>query len=297
MVDTQRITDNTLLFTSDAMLVNAGLVMHEGRVILVDSMVRPTDVHMIRNFLEERNLPLDYIVNTHWHSDHCYGNRMLKAEETQCVAHQLHSETLARERNMFKPGKPAPLGRDRVPAVDITFEHRCDWVMGQWQVDSAPLPAAELQIIHAAGHSPDLSYLYLPRDKVLFAGDNVLYKDNEHIALPYFYWDDEERLIQGLKMIMELDVELIVPGHGDPVYRLKIEEDISYLTALQKAALELVKNDSFTDAAHLEQVLVANLDAMELYPDSEGKSIWQPQVHAMNLRRLALKYSRPMEAR
>ena len=65
MLNIQRVTENTILFTSPAMQVNATLVMHEGRFILVDSMIRPEDSHEIRSFLAERNLPLDYIVNTH----------------------------------------------------------------------------------------------------------------------------------------------------------------------------------------------------------------------------------------
>jgi hydroxyacylglutathione hydrolase len=70
------------------------------------------------------------------------------------------------------------------------------------------------EVIEAPGHSPDSICLYWPDRKVLFSGDVVFNQGVGRTDLP---GGNGEQLKESIRMLSELEVDYLLPGHGDPV--------------------------------------------------------------------------------
>ncbi|MBW2358957.1 MAG: MBL fold metallo-hydrolase [Deltaproteobacteria bacterium] len=70
------------------------------------------------------------------------------------------------------------------------------------------------QVIQTPGHSPGSVCLYWPDRKVLFTGDVVF---NQGIGRTDLPGGNGQELKESIKMISRLDVEYLLPGHGDIV--------------------------------------------------------------------------------
>jgi glyoxylase-like metal-dependent hydrolase (beta-lactamase superfamily II) len=69
-----------------------------------------------------------------------------------------------------------------------------------------------LKIFHTPGHSPGSISLYLPDRKLLFTGDLVFKGGIGRTDLP---GGDGSLLKKSLKRLSELEIEWLLPGHGD----------------------------------------------------------------------------------
>lgn len=71
-----------------------------------------------------------------------------------------------------------------------------------------------MQIHHTPGHSPGHVCIYLPEEKVLFAGDLIF---NQGVGRTDFPGGNGSLLKQSIQRMAELDIETILSGHGPMV--------------------------------------------------------------------------------
>ena len=189
------LSSNNVLLVDDACaaLVDTGYAAHA-----------PQTLALVQDALGAR--PLDLIVNTHLHSDHCGGNALLQATsrcrtaipmaEAEAVANWDEARLTYRatgqrcERFTFTetiaPGTPLRLGG-----------------MG-WQVLGAP------------GHDPHSLMLYCADERVLISAD-ALWENGFGVIFPELEGESgfaEQQAV--LETIAQLDVRTVVPGHGAP---------------------------------------------------------------------------------
>lgn len=67
-------------------------------------------------------------------------------------------------------------------------------------------------IIHTPGHSPGSICIYWPQKKALFTGDLVFAGGVGRTDLP---GGDSEQLKQSIMKLIDLDIEYLLPGHGE----------------------------------------------------------------------------------
>ncbi len=285
------VAPNIVLFSSEAARVNAALIELESHYILVDTMLRPMDSTQIKDYLSARGINLSYIINTHWHSDHCFGNRILQTPDSIVLAHKLHADTLQRERNMFKPGHSYEGEKALIAPPDLLVDTALYWDHGAFVSADELSGSSPLHVYHAPGHSYDMLNIYMPEQGIVLTGDNVLSNKGDSIALPYFYWGDCRLLIQSLKQLHALQPKRIIPGHGLPVTLDKVANDLRYLEDLLAAAEELLKTAEEADIDALQQMLLSVLDAHDLYPADKALPLWVPAVHELNLKRLCINHN------
>ena len=87
--------------------------------------------------------------------------------------------------------------------VDLVYPTRV--FEGRLILDVAP----SVTIIKMGGHTCGTSVVHVPEDKLLFASDLVF--NGIH---PYTKGADISRWIEALGEILEMDVDIVVPGHG-----------------------------------------------------------------------------------
>ncbi len=160
---------------------------------------------------------IDTLVITHGNGDHFYGNELVKGAEI------IAAKACAKEMAETGPQMLAELARAAPEMGDLgAFFLQC---FGSFNFDGInPLPPTrtfekrldlevghkEVQIIEVGpAHTMGDSIVYLPGDRIIFAGD-ILFIGGTPImwAGPVTNW------IKACDLILDMDVETIVPGHG-----------------------------------------------------------------------------------
>lgn len=184
--------------------------------------------------------PLQRIVNTHLHSDHCGGNRALQA------------------RYALTTWVPAP----SLEVVRQWDEDRLSYrPTGQFcerfDVDGAIAPGTSIQLgpatwqVQAApGHDPDAVLLFEPQTRTLISGD-ALWEDRLAIIFPELFGEDGfGPTRRTLDMIEALAPRCVIPGHGE------VFDDVPAALAASRKRLAAFERDPARHAQHAARALV-----------------------------------------
>jgi cyclase len=225
MIQRERIADNVYSFQSEVYAqVTAGAVVGPNWAVLIDTLAIPDETLAIRDLLEqELNVPVRYIINTHSHADHAWGNCFFPG--STIIAHPLCREALDTH------------GRDSLEEarrVNQAFRN-IKIVLPQVTFNSGDLNLRvgkkTLTIFSLPGHSPDNLAILVEEDRVLFAGDAAM-------PLPYIVDGNADDMTASLKRISKMGLENIIQGHGDIVLRGEIDnyikENLIYLSNIRK---------------------------------------------------------------
>jgi hydroxyacylglutathione hydrolase len=139
---------------------------------------------------------IDLVLLTHCHPDHCEGIKLFKNSRALFGIHE-------RDWSLIKE-----MGRHLGASID-TDSYVPAFFLEEGNVIVKGL---EFQILHTPGHSPGSISLYWPKRKALFAGDVIFREGLGRTDLP---GGDGSILKKSIKRLSELDVEILLPGHGD----------------------------------------------------------------------------------
>ncbi|MBE3143157.1 MAG: MBL fold metallo-hydrolase, partial [Planctomycetes bacterium] len=222
----ERVSDNVYWFQSEIYAqVTAGVITGPQWAVVIDTLALPEETLAMRSFIEEElAVPVRYIINTHYHADHTWGNCFFPGatiishalcRQEMITRGQESLETARRQNPIFKPVK--------LILPHLTFD------LGEM---SLRVGKKNLVLSRTAGHSIDGISVLVEEDRVLFAGDAFL-------PLPYIVDGDLDELSSTIKRIGKMGLENIVQGHGDIILRGEIEESVksnlAYLSAIRKA--------------------------------------------------------------
>ena len=206
----ERVTDNVYVFTSDQYAqVTAGAIVTNEGTIVIDTLPFPRETREMIDFLRtESKRGIRYVINTHQHADHVYGNYLI--EEADIIASEKCREMMRKsgEKNLAEAKTQTPeLAEVVLRLPNITFPEKMTLHLGERIIRLMPL----------VGHSQDGIGVYLEGDKILFAGDTVM-------PLPYIFWGDRTALQDTLRMIKDMNLENIIQGHGEVLLKGEIDD-------------------------------------------------------------------------
>jgi glyoxylase-like metal-dependent hydrolase (beta-lactamase superfamily II) len=227
---------------------------------MIDSPQQPIDAVRWRERMEEK-APIRYLINTEPHGDHISGNAYFphvkvvgQVKLQECFERYLYAfGTLDEKRERFKESDPDSVwlvGHPDYPAANpptLTFTDTLTIHLGNHTFN----------IIHMPGHTAPQTSVHVPEEGLVFTGDNVFYK-----CRSWLQECDPWEWLAALKSIEALDVETIIPGHGDPCNKAYLKEQgqivenwVGYidrfvdrgLTAdeVLKEPLEVIKQDPY----------------------------------------------------
>ncbi len=189
------LSSNNVLLVDEtcAALVDTGYATHA-----------PQTLALVQQALGAR--PLDLIVNTHLHSDHCGGNALLQATwpcrtaipESEADAVRNWDETRLTFRATGQNCDRFAFTETIAPGARLTLGAL------QWDVLGAP------------GHDPHSLMLYCAEERLLISAD-ALWENGFGVIFPELEGESgfaEEQAV--LEMIAQLDVRTVIPGHGAP---------------------------------------------------------------------------------
>ena len=157
--------------------------------------------------------PLNMLLNTHLHSDHCGGNAALQRSNPGL-------------RTLVPPGQAShvsswdPVALNYVPTGQLCPRFRQDGLLA---------PGTEIRLadrawqIHAApGHDPHSVILFEPRSATLISAD-ALWENGFGVVFPELEGETAfEAVGATLDLIERLAPRWVIPGHG-PVFRYRAE--------------------------------------------------------------------------
>jgi len=276
----ERVSENVYWFQSEVYAqVTAGVITGTQWAVVIDTLALPEETLAMRSFIEEELLvPVRYVINTHYHADHTWGNcffpgatvightlcRQMMAERGQAAL-----DAARRQNPTFKQVK--------LVLPHITFDK------GEM---SLRVGKKNLILFPTPGHSQDGISVFVEEDRVLFAGDAFL-------PLPYIVDGDLEELTATIKRIGKMGLENIIQGHGDIILRGEIDEavkeNINYLSAIRKVVRNALKRRNPLDV--LATVDVESCGKSRVYLAGLAEDL-----HRRNLRALYRQFATEEEA-
>ncbi|MGP8159082.1 MAG: MBL fold metallo-hydrolase [Thermoplasmata archaeon] len=188
--------------------VNSYTFQEGDETYLIDTGFRRKAKPIVRA-LQSANVPLGRVgkvLLTHHHLDHMGGAAYLLQNTPAALA--CHADDVAFVDGRAKPPMPLLMRLfARVRPAPVTLALKDGDQVGP------------LRVVHAPGHTPGEVAFYHPARKVLFSGDSVVER-NGRLTLPAAkYAANLDQAVRSLARLRELDVEVLLPGHGVPVMK------------------------------------------------------------------------------
>jgi cyclase len=238
---------------------NVLIVVNQSDVVVVDANILPTSARQVVAEIKKLTPnPVRYVVNTHWHSDHHYGNQVYRdaypgveivqhpttrslviSEDVPSLAKNLEVEypaVIDRLKTALATGK-------RSNGEPVTEEQRVQFAdslslyelfmadMKGTPIVPGTLTVADSLVLHRGertieirhlgqGNTPGDLVVYLPNERIVATGDLVVH------PVPYAFFSPIAHWPQTLRELAKLDVVAIMPGHGE------IQTDWTYVRQL-----------------------------------------------------------------
>jgi cyclase len=199
---------------------NPGFITTSAGVFMIDTPQQPIEAVRWRERLLEFG-PIRHLVNTEPHPDHIRGNAYFPGVEVigqeRMVARyeqMLPMMTGAQTLEVLKAADPDSVWLYNHPDYPPnpptrTFSRELKLQLG----------GLEIQLLHHPGHTAPQTSVYLPGEGVVFTGDNVF-----HRCKTFVQEADPWEWLDALESIAALNVQTIVPGHGEPCDRTYLAE-------------------------------------------------------------------------
>lgn len=250
----EQVTPNAYVETYFSKQVSPGcnysfVVTAEG-VVMIDTPMLPSFAAKWREEIAKKG-ELRYIINTEYHPDHMSGNYFFPAGTV--ISHQ-------GVREMFT----APIEKVIAPEmIKKALEAKMDlrrYILWRYELaDKEGLALAKnyqlrppsitfterltlyagkhtFELIHLPGHTPYEVGVYVPQERIFFTGDNFTNKWQASLA----YCCPMEWL-DSLKKIEAMDVDVIVPGHGEIGDKKALREFAKFLKGVIDSVKQAIK--------------------------------------------------------
>jgi cyclase len=213
-----------LVGTKAILVVDTGLNQQEGEKLL----------HAIRDLSP---LPIQYIVNTHYHPDHQGGNStvgpsaiVINTDWTRERTMEVINSLPASERGRFRP-------------ADLTFQQRISIQLDPYRAD-----------IYFPGkaHTSGDALVYFPHQRAIAMGDLFLNRSS-----PAMDQGGAKTWIEALDAALKLPLEQVVPGHFELATKADLNRFRNYLNDLYQQVYALTEKgatiEQVKQGIHMEQ--------------------------------------------
>ncbi len=266
----ERVSENVFWFQSEVYAqVTAGVIVGPQWAVMIDTLALPEETLGIREFIEhELGVQVRYVINTHYHADHTWGNCFFPGAtvigHAKCrellIEHGVPSLETAKKQN-------PSLRQVKIVPPHLTFSS------GELTMR---VGKKNLVFSQAFGHSEDGISVLVEEDRVLFAGDAFM-------PLPYIVDGDVDDMLASIKKIGKMGLENIIQGHGDIILRGEIDaavkENLNYLNNIKKVVKSAGKRKNVDE--YLEEITIEECGKSRVYLGGLAETL-----HRRNLRTL-----------
>lgn len=217
---------------NDGAIANVGFVVGAKGVAVIDTggSVREGRrlLSAIRQITDE---PVLYVINTHAHPDHVFGNAAFLPPAVFVGSHNLPRQIMERGPYYLKSFRPAMgslLDEVRILPPSVTVDD-------EWQLDLGDRMLT-LRAWRASHSDSDLT-VFDEKTRILFAGDLVFLRHIPVLDGSIRGW------LKTINELARLPAKSVVPGHGPPSapWPAALDPEKTYLERLQSDCRDLIK--------------------------------------------------------
>src|SRR5690348_16097383 len=213
-----------LYFVFDYDSSNAGFLVTDEGVLVIDTRQHPRDgqdlIDRIRKITDK---PIKWVVNTHFHGDHHFGDPPFKALGATIVAHKdtaaLMQKTFAKEigrRGRFFKSRGYDPAEVKLIVPDVTFDHDMTIRLG----------GKEIKLIYLGpGQNPGDTFVLIPHDRTIYTPGAFARRSWANTA----FTPSVESWIKLLNEVARMDVDRVLPAHGDVATRADVGDMAKFL--------------------------------------------------------------------
>jgi glyoxylase-like metal-dependent hydrolase (beta-lactamase superfamily II) len=213
-----------LYFLFDYDSSNAGFLVTDEGVLVIDTRQHPRDgqdlIDRIRKITDK---PIKWVVNTHFHGDHHLGNLPFKAIGATIVAQRdtaaLMESTFGKEiarRGKFFSSRSYDPKEVKLVLPDVTFDSEMTIRLG----------GKEIRLLYLGpGQNPGDTFVLFPHDRAIYTPGAFAQRSWANTA----FTPSVESWIKLLNQVAAMDVDKILPAHGDIATRADVAEMAKFL--------------------------------------------------------------------
>jgi len=217
---------------------NAGLVVGRGESLLVDTLF---DLRLTAEMLDgfaplTRSAPIGTVVNTHGNGDHWFGNQLTAPAQIIAAEGSLADMRAVSPRQLeLLLAADAPTG-PFVRRIFGAFDYRgiepaypTRTFRGRTELDVGGVP---VELIDAGpAHTAGDTIVFVPHARVVYTGDLVFAGGTPVVWQgPFANW------LAACELILQLDADTVVPGHGPATGMQEVRETARYLEFVYEQA-------------------------------------------------------------
>jgi cyclase len=219
-------------------LSNAGLLVDGDRSVLVDTLM---DLPLTQEMLSamQRATPaaetIDVLINTHANLDHTFGNQLVG--DAEIISSAACAEEMQEQNQIYLDHFRSwqALEIRTTPSQQIMARFNFDDIVitpptrtFDEKKIAVPLGDRAIDVIKVGpAHTRGDVIAYSPSDRILFAGDILFVGVHPVIWVgPWSGW------IDACQLILNLDVDVVVPGHGPITDKAGVKEMLDWIVYL-----------------------------------------------------------------
>jgi cyclase len=208
----QKLAPDVFFWQGDHVLrkpANCTWIILKDYVVVVDANFPWAAREIIPEIRKTTNKPVRFVFDTHYHSDHTFGNSVFADAGASVImsdasAEELKTKGKAAWDGWKETGEHSLIGF-RLEYPILTFTDKLAIDDGNHRIELIKV---------GPGHTRGDAVAYLPKEKILMTGDLcVNWKWGNYIGDPDADYDGWIRILGELA---QKDVRTVVPGHGDP---------------------------------------------------------------------------------
>jgi len=207
---------------------NTGFIIGDDSVLVIDTFINQAPARdLLGEIRKVTNLPIKYVVNTHYHLDHVAGNAVFTEAGAAVIAHR-NERPWVRTENLkfFQQNGATPTAEQRAQVAalvepQITYDHILEVNLGSRLV----------RVVYLPGHTGGDSVVYVPDANVVYTGDLAW---NQRI--PNLIDATTSSWIESVDKILAAHPSAtFIPGHGDLANAQDLKAFRDYLAALRSS--------------------------------------------------------------
>ncbi|MCG3216826.1 MAG: MBL fold metallo-hydrolase [Candidatus Heimdallarchaeota archaeon] len=239
MFELEQVSENVWAHTKGETRGNVAFIKLGDTVIMIDSGMDPITADIAKNSAEEIiGFPISKLVLTHHHPDHILGNQIF--EESEIISTNSINELMKEViKKYYAPEKLAQYKADdpvwEEKWKDLRFVFPTTTFDEEYFLENQE---ERIELIETNGHTRGSTFIYVPKDNVIIAGDILfaeVYPYGGDPSMDPYLW------ISAYQKMIDLRPDKVVPGHGpvSSIKELKLHKE--YLSELVQRIEDLIE--------------------------------------------------------
>ena len=246
----RKIKDGIYVYVGNNLNSNAGIVITQEGVVLIDSGHNPTDSRALLAAVKKLSpLPVRYLIDTEPHGDHTTGHFVFSPPAI-IVAHEGATDSMKAAYNPKRNEKLMAQSAEMRAAFEgfrfvlphIEYRQKLTLNVGERNFELFYLKNV---------HSESDTAVWLPKERVLFSASGIVV-NQFNILRPFVSIPD---ILAAAKMMKGLNPEFVIPGHGIPGTTKIFEDTEKYYALLLERVGKLTKEGKSLDEIKKEVLM------------------------------------------